>query len=183
MKRLALAHFLEHGKTGHNRLRESSLEILPCQRTNEREPVHLRGGEGCHAARFAAQFADVLKAREKDARKEIQSLEHIPVHLIFDEIKVRQGVAFNASNGQVFGFTASKGADIVSFAEEIRTRAEDCGNEQRTGGEEIEEEEEVHDSNAFNPHQKFMSPSTSANVWRARTCFNQTWNVAHFFNS
>ena len=25
MKRLALAHFLEHGKTGHNRLRESSL--------------------------------------------------------------------------------------------------------------------------------------------------------------
>ena len=152
MKRLALAHFLEHGKTGHNRLRESSLEILPCQRTNEREPVHLRVGEGCHAARFAAQFADVLKAREKDARKEIQSLEHIPVHLIFDEIKVREGVAFNISNGQVFGFIASKGTDIVSFAEEIRSLAKDCRNEEKKGREEDEEDEEVHDKNAFNPH-------------------------------
>ena len=35
MKRLALAHYLEFGKSGYQRLKDSNLEILPSHRTNE----------------------------------------------------------------------------------------------------------------------------------------------------
>ena len=64
MKRLALSYYLQYGKAGYDRLRQSTLEILHSQRTNERTLVHLRGGKGCHVARFAAQFVDVIKIRK-----------------------------------------------------------------------------------------------------------------------
>ena len=62
IKCIALSHFLEFMKSGHKRLRENSLEILPSQRTNEREFLHLKGGEGAHDSVFCSQFIDTIKA-------------------------------------------------------------------------------------------------------------------------
>jgi hypothetical protein len=73
-------------------LRESSLEILPSQRTNEREFAHL-GGEGAHAAVFCSQFIDTIKAG-KEAGKTSSDAEAV-VQLIFDELKVKCGVMYN----------------------------------------------------------------------------------------
>ena len=64
MKRLALSYYLQYGKAKYDQLKQSTLGILPSQRTNERTLVHLRGGKGCHVARFAAQFVDVMKSRK-----------------------------------------------------------------------------------------------------------------------
>ena len=60
IKRLALSHFLEFGKTGCKRLRENSLEILPSVSTNERELRFVVGGDGCHVPRFTSQFMDAI---------------------------------------------------------------------------------------------------------------------------
>ena len=50
IKRLALSHYLQFGKTAYNQLRECSLEVLPSERTNEYRLSLLRGGSGCHVA-------------------------------------------------------------------------------------------------------------------------------------
>eukprot|EP00536_Pseudo-nitzschia_multiseries_P002489 jgi/Psemu1/5661/gm1.5661_g len=106
MKRLALAYFLDYGKAGYNRLKESSLEILPSQRTNECELSCLRGEDGAHAVWFSAQFVDALQIRK-------------------EPVKVRCGVAYNPITGKETGFTTSKNGTTLSFAEEIFSIFED----------------------------------------------------------
>ena len=101
-----MSHFLEFGVSGYQRLRESSLEILPSQRTNEREFAHLKGGEGAHAAVFCSQFIDTIKAG-KDAGKPSSDAD-AAVQLIFDELKVKCSVMYNPSTVKECGFTASK---------------------------------------------------------------------------
>eukprot|EP00536_Pseudo-nitzschia_multiseries_P009562 jgi/Psemu1/23564/gm1.23564_g len=61
MKCLGLAYFLDYGKSGYNRLKESS--------TNERELSYLRGGDGAHAVCFSAQFADALQGRKEPVKE------------------------------------------------------------------------------------------------------------------
>ena len=119
MKRLALSYYLQHGKSGCDRLRQSSLEILPSQKTNERTLVHLRGGKGCHVARFAAQFVDVMKSRKN------YSNETIEAQIIYDELKIKCGIAYNPKTGIPTGITASKNGKSMCFAEEILDLAND----------------------------------------------------------
>eukprot|EP00536_Pseudo-nitzschia_multiseries_P010146 jgi/Psemu1/25142/gm1.25142_g len=165
IKRLALAYFLDYGKSGYNRLKESSLEILPIIRTNKRELSNLRGGDGAHAVHFSAQFADALQGRKEPVKGEMF------VQIIFDEIKVRCSVAYNPITGKETGFTASKNGTTLSFAEEILSIVEDnlSGEEATTT---IEKNKDP-----------YFEPATYANVFRARTARNQTFNVAYFFNS
>ena len=165
MKRLALAHFLEFGKSGYNQLRETSLEILPCVRTNERELVHLRGGEESNAAVFAAQFADALKG-------ENQTQHEVIVQIIFDELKVKCGVAYNPKTGKEYGFTASKSGRSMSFADEILSIAETS----LTAESEEEDLVEV-------GKEPYVGASTYANVFKLRTARNKTWTLAYYFNT
>ena len=79
-------------------MKESSLEILPSQRTNEREFAHLKGGEGVHAAVFCSQFIDdTIKAGKKAGKSssEAEAEAEAVVQLIFDELKVKCGVMYN----------------------------------------------------------------------------------------
>ena len=64
MKQLALSYYLKYEKAGYDQLRQSILEILPSQKTNERTLAHLWVGKGCRVARFAAQFVDAMKSRK-----------------------------------------------------------------------------------------------------------------------
>eukprot|EP00536_Pseudo-nitzschia_multiseries_P008597 jgi/Psemu1/20791/gm1.20791_g len=111
MKCLALAYFLDYGKSGYNRLKESSLEILPSLRTNERELSYLSGGDEWEPVK-GEMF----------------------VQIIFDETKDRCGVAYNPITGKETGFTASKNGTTLSFAGEILSIVEDnlSGEEART---------------------------------------------------
>eukprot|EP00536_Pseudo-nitzschia_multiseries_P005420 jgi/Psemu1/12527/gm1.12527_g len=165
MKRLALAYFLDYGKFGCSVLKESSLEILPSQRTNKRELSYLRGGDGAHAVQFSAQFSDALQDRKEPVKGEMF------VQIIFDEIKVRCGVVYNQITGKETGFTASKNGATLSFAEEILSIVEDnlSGKEATTTSEKDKD--------------PYFEPATYAKVFRARTARNQTFNVAYFFNS
>ena len=167
IKRLALAHYLQFGKTGYQHLKESSLEILPSDRTNERSLAYLRGGDGCHVPRFSSQFADALKSSK------LAGPHHeTAVQIIFDEIKVRSGVVYNPKTGKESGFTASKNGATINFAEEIITLAE------ASLGDGVSEDlcSEV-------GKDPYIEAATSANVFRLRTGRNETWNVAFYFNS
>ena len=167
-------------------MRESSLEILPSQRSNEIELSHLRGGDGCHAVRFASQFVDAMKSGVRSGQ--IQP----PVQLIFDEIKIKCGVAYNASTGKETGFTASKNQNSMNFAAEILAMVVDANpvgsdnsEEKNDGGNENEDEAEGNNCpdpsgaddegsslpNLFVPR---MAAATDANVWRFQTGVNQT---------
>ena len=75
-------------------MKESSLEILPSQRTNEQEFAHLKGGERVHAAVFCSQFIDDTIKAGKKAGKSSSEAEAV-VQLIFDELKVKCGVMYN----------------------------------------------------------------------------------------
>ena len=69
LKRLALSHYLNYGKSAYNQIRESSLDILPCIRSNEYYFSHLRGGTGSHCARFASQFFDAINFEGNKSKK------------------------------------------------------------------------------------------------------------------
>ena len=88
IKRLALSHYLQFGKTSYNQLRESSLEIYPSPRTNETSLSVLRGGSGSHVAKFASQFADIIESKNNKSNGKI-----VAIQLLFDEIKIKCGVA------------------------------------------------------------------------------------------
>ena len=118
-KRVALSHYLQFGPAGYERLRESSLETLPSQRTNERTLSHLRGGSGCHVVKFAAQFVDVMRSSRKNKEEEIVA------QVIFDELKIKYGVVYNPKTGIPTGITASKNNKSMCFAEEILDLAND----------------------------------------------------------
>ena len=167
LKRLALSHYLNYGKSAYNQLRESSLEILPCIRSNDYYFSHLRGGPGSHCARFASQFFDAINYEGNKSRK-----EEIVVQVIFDEIKIQCGVGYNAKTGKEIGFTSSKNGKMMNFAEEIlKIAKESCSMDDDTIRNEDEELE------------KYVDAATYANVWRLRTYDNRTWNVGYFFNS
>ena len=96
MKQLSLSYYLQYGKVGYDQLKQSSLEISPSQRINERTLAHLRGGKGCHVARFAAQFVDVMKSRKN------YSNEQIEAQIIYDELKIKCGIAYNPKTGYYY---------------------------------------------------------------------------------
>jgi hypothetical protein len=68
----------------------------------------------------------------------------------------------------------------MCFAEEILDVASASLNE------EAETNTEEQDSNTVEDDEEergtYVGAATFANVFRLRTCFNQTWNVAYFFN-
>ena len=92
----------------------------------------------------------------------------IPIQLIFDEIKIRCGVAYNASTGKEIGFTSSKAAKSLKFVDEILSFIKESDN-----GEETETSLEYNED---------RTAATYANVWRIRTYRNETWNVGYFYN-
>ena len=126
MKRIALAYWLEQGKTGLNKLQENSLEIIPSQRTVEHIFSYLRFGDDMHCPSYCAQFHDMLKSCGELQEGGTQ------VQIMFDEIKLKSGVWFNVGTNVVHGFAASKNGKIVSLAEEILSIAEDCISEELT---------------------------------------------------
>ena len=94
---------------------------------------------------------------------------------MFDEIKVRSGVAYNPKNGKTMGFTSSKNGRNMSFAEEIMDLANSsvCSS--------------ADDDNSFSnkeleQSQHYVGAATYCNIWRARTDYNQTYNVGYFFS-
>ena len=56
----------------------------------------------------------------------------IPIQLIFDEIKIRCGVAYNASTGKEIGFTSSKAAKSLKFVDEILSFITESDNGEET---------------------------------------------------
>ena len=109
-----------------------------------------------------AQLADVMKNSYS-----LPDPRVIPIQLIFDEIKIRCGVAYNASTGKEIGFTSSKAAKSLKFVDEILSFIKESNN-----GEETETSLEYNEDRA----------ATYANVWRIRTYRNETWNVGYFYN-
>ena len=161
------------------------------QRTNERTLAHLRGGKGCHVARFAAQFLDVMKSRKN------YSNEQIEAQIIYDELKIKCGIAYNPKTGIPTGITASKNGKSMCFAEEILDLANDSivlpvtDDNPGTADNTAESPREnivvdnlsaTEDDSELNSEKSYLGVATMVNIFRLRTAFNQTWNVAYYFN-
>ena len=182
----------QSGKIGYDQLRNSSLEILPSQRTNERTLAHLRGGKGYHVARFAAQFVDVIKSRKKYSNIKIEA------QIIYNELKIKYGIAYNPNTGIATGITASKNGASMCFAEEILDLANDSivlpvtddnpsttDNTAESPTENIEVDKFNADEDTtseVDSKKSYLGVATMVNIFRLRTAFNQTWNVAYYFN-
>jgi len=179
MKRIAIAHWLAFGKTGLNSLRENSLEIIPSLRTVEREFSYFRAGESEHCPSKCALFHDVLAAAQRLTDKKV------PVQILFDEIKLRSGVWYNCNTKVVHGFAASKNGTTISFAEEILSMASDYISDSDSPSPE-EANPSSPDNDSTSPDKdkssNYNGAATHANVFRARTTQNETWNLAYFLN-
>ena len=99
----------------------------------------MRGGNGAHAVRFSSQFFYAAN-RGKSLFE-----EETVVQIIFDEIKVKCGVAYNPMTGEESGFIANINGIAMNFAVEILSIAKES-----------------------------VVPTTSANVLKLRTSKNQT---------
>ena len=77
------------------------------------------GGDGPHAVRFSSQFFDAMNTGKSTSEEETA------VQIIFDEMQLKCGVAYNPMTGKESGFTASKNGRTMNFAEEILSIAQD----------------------------------------------------------
>ena len=177
MMRTALVTFLEDGRKGLNKLRERSIKCVPSLRTVQREYAHIRVGESWHCPLYCAMFYDVLA--------DIGALEDrtTPVQLMFDEIKLKCGIWFNCTTNEIYGLTPTKNATSLNFAEEIEAMAEECiteDNESPNVGP-IDNLDDVC-VNLDDEETSYVGAASKANVFRARTGKNQSWNIAYFLN-
>ena len=94
------------------------------------------------------------------------------VQMIFDEVRIKSGVAFNASTGKESGFAASKNGKTMNFMEEIMSIADeslwDLGNPEESVNEAEGNQEKDEKNNVL------VVPETHCNVFKLRTGRNQT---------
>ena len=191
MKRLALSYYLQYGKAKYDQLKQSTLGILPSQRTNEHTLAHLQGGRGCHIARFTTQFIDVTKSRKSN------SDEKIVAQIIYNELKIKYGITYNPKTGIPTSITASKNGKSMYFAEEILYLANGSlilptmNNSSPTTTNTIESSmedivvdkfREAQDESELNSEKSYLGVATMVNIFYLRTGFNETWNIAYFLN-